>query len=149
MSAKTLSRSMGASAQGAIANNALGQSRLLARLPKGAHLVCEASGGYEGALVSAAHRAGIALSVVNPRQVRDFARGVGRRTKSDPIDAEMLAHFGTEVKPPAESAALAMPRLPWPSWSPLGNSWSRNAPSCCNSALSIASSSPLVWIGHD
>jgi transposase len=92
----------GASAQGALANNALGQRRLLARLPKEAHLVCEASGGYERALVSAAHRAGIPLSVVNPRQVRDFARGVGRRAKSDPIDAEMLARFGTEVKPPAD-----------------------------------------------
>jgi transposase len=105
----------GPSAQGALPNNALGQRRLLARLPKGAHVVCEASGGYERALVSAAHRAGIALSVVNPRQVRDFARGVGRRAKSDPIDAEMLARFGTEVKPPAHprpsSAQVALAEL--------------------------------------
>jgi alkylation response protein AidB-like acyl-CoA dehydrogenase len=59
----------------------------------------EASGGYERELVAKAHAAGIPLAVVNPRQVRDFARGVGRLAKSDPIDAAMLARFGAEVTP--------------------------------------------------
>jgi transposase len=105
----------GPGAQGVLCNDAAGRRRLLARLPKGAHLVCEASGGYEGALVRAAHRAAIAVSVVNPRQVRDFARGVGRRAKSDPIDAQMLARFGAEVHPPADlrpnDAQIALAQL--------------------------------------
>jgi transposase len=87
---------------GQVANNALGQRRLLARLPRGAHLIIEASGGYEQELVRQAHQAGVNLSVVNPRQVRDFARGVGRLAKSDPIDAAMLARFGAAVIPAAD-----------------------------------------------
>jgi transposase len=94
----------GASVEGTLPNHALGQRRLLARLPKAAHLIIEASGGYERALVAKAHAAAVAVSVVNPRQVRDFARGVGRRAKSDPIDAQMLARFGAEVTPPADPA---------------------------------------------
>lgn len=90
----------GAAIAAQVPNNALGVRRLLARLPKGAHLIIEASGGYERELVSKAHQSAVQLSVVNPRQVRDFARGVGRLAKSDPIDAEMLARFGAEVNPP-------------------------------------------------
>jgi len=45
--------------------------------------------------------------VVNPRQVRNFARGVGRLAKSDPIDAEMLARFGAEVNPPLDVVPTA------------------------------------------
>lgn len=85
-----------------VANNALGQRRLLARLPRGAQLIIEASGGYEQELVRQAPQAGVKLSVVNPRQVRDFARGVGRLAKSDPIDAAMLARFGAAVTPAAD-----------------------------------------------
>ena len=43
------------------------------------------------ALVAAAHAAGVAVTVANPRQVRDFARGLGRRAKTDPIDARLKA----------------------------------------------------------
>ena len=89
----------GAKIEGTFGNDALGQRRFLAALPQGAHLIIEASGGYERELVLKAHRAGIMLSVVNPRQVRDFARGVGRRAKNDPIDAQMLARFGSAVGP--------------------------------------------------
>ena len=60
---------------GQVANNAPGQRRLLARLPKGAHLIIEASGGYERELVRMAQQSAVPVSVVNPRQVRDFARG--------------------------------------------------------------------------
>ena len=62
---------------GQVANNAPGQRRLLARLPKGAHLIIEASGGYERELVRMAQQSAVPVSVVNPRQVRDFARGGG------------------------------------------------------------------------
>jgi transposase len=105
----------GPSLEGTLPNDALGQRRLLAGLPKKAHLIIEASGGYERELVAKAHAAGVALSVVNPRQVRDFARGVGRRAKSDPIDAQMLARFGAEVMPAADvvptAAQLALQEL--------------------------------------
>ncbi len=83
-------------------NDPAGQRRLLARLPQQAHLICEASGGYERALVAAAHKAGVAVSVVNPRQVRDFARGLGRLAKTDAIDAATLAQFGQAVAPTAD-----------------------------------------------
>lgn len=85
--------------QGQTSNEPIGQRRLLARLPKHAHLVCEASGGYERSLVAMAHKAGVAVSVVNPRQVRDFARGLGRLAKTDSIDAATLAQFGQHVQP--------------------------------------------------
>ena len=49
----------------------------------------------------------MAVSVVNPRQVRDFARGVGRLAKTDPIDAEMLARFGATVNPPPDAVPTA------------------------------------------
>ena len=53
---------------GQVANNAPGQRRLLARLPKGAHLIIEASGGYERELLSLAQQSPMPLSVVNPRR---------------------------------------------------------------------------------
>lgn len=92
---------------GQVSNNAPGVRRLLARLPKGAHLIIEASGGYEREVVRVAQQSGVLLSVVNPRQVRDFARGVGRLAKTDPIDAEMLARFGAEVNPPPDAVPTA------------------------------------------
>ncbi len=73
-------------------------------------VICEATGGWERPIVAALHAAGQALSVVNPRQVRDFARGRGRRAKTDRIDAQMLAEFGAANTPaatPAPSAAQA------------------------------------------
>ena len=81
--------------------------RLLARLPKGVHLIIEASGGYERELVRMAQQSAVPVSVVNPRQVRDFARGVGRLAKTDPIDAEMLARFGATVNPPPDAVPTA------------------------------------------
>jgi transposase len=92
---------------GQMPNNAPGVRRLLARLPQGAHLIIEASGGYERKLVSVAQQSAVQLSVVNPRQVRDFARGVGRLAKTDPIDAQMLARFGAEVNPPPDAVPSA------------------------------------------
>lgn len=62
-------------------------------------VVMEATGGYESLLVERLHEHQIALAVVNPRQVRDFARGIGRDEKTDPIDARVLVRFGGVVQP--------------------------------------------------
>jgi hypothetical protein len=70
---------------GQVANNAPGVRRLLARLPKGAHLIIEASGGMSESWCAWRNKAQCPLSVVNPRQVRDFARGVGRLAKTTPL----------------------------------------------------------------
>jgi len=62
-------------------------------------VLAEATGGYEFRLVRALHRAGIAVAVVNPRQVRDFARASGRLAKTDAIDASLIARFGALMNP--------------------------------------------------
>lgn len=62
--------------------------------------VLEATGGYERALVEALLLAGLPFVVVNPRQVRDFAKATGRLAKTDALDARMLALFGERVRPP-------------------------------------------------
>ncbi len=67
--------------------------------PSEALVVMEATGGYEGRLVDLLHQAGVALAVVNPRRVRDFAKGIGVDAKTDPIDAKLIAHYGEIVKP--------------------------------------------------
>lgn len=61
-------------------------------------VVCEGTGGYEDTLVDMMHDFGIAVAVVNPRQVRDFAKGHGLLEKSDKIDAAVIEKFGREVK---------------------------------------------------
>ena len=63
------------------------------------HVVCEATGGYEQALVGALHKAKIPVSVVNPAQVRAAARARGLRAKSDRIDAAMLTDYGQRYQP--------------------------------------------------
>jgi transposase len=66
-------------------------------------LVCiEATGGYERLLREALHQQGVAVSVVNPRQVRDFARAVGQLAKTDSIDAAMIARFAATFRPEPE-----------------------------------------------
>ena len=65
-----------------------------------AHVVMEATGGYERPVVEALREAGIAVSVVNPRQVRDFAKATGQLAKTDKLDAAVLAHFGRAIEPP-------------------------------------------------
>jgi len=74
---------------------------LLRWLPKGAHIIVEATGGYERTLRHGAHEKGIPISVVNPKPVRDFARAMGLRAKTDRIDAALLAGFGSALKPAA------------------------------------------------
>jgi transposase len=62
-------------------------------------VVLEATGGYEAPLAAALATAGLPVAVVNPRQVRDFARALGRLAKTDRIDAQVLALFGARVQP--------------------------------------------------
>lgn len=62
-------------------------------------IVVEGSGGLEQAIAAALHDAGLPVVVVNPAQVRHFARGVGRLAKTDPIDAAILARFAAVVRP--------------------------------------------------
>jgi transposase len=64
------------------------------------HLIVEATGGYEAALVAYAHEQEWLVSMPNPKQVRDWARGVGYRAKTDRVDARILAHYGKERNPP-------------------------------------------------
>lgn len=62
-------------------------------------LVLEATGGYERTAVAALGAAGLPVVVVNPRQVRDFAKALGRLAKTDALDAHVLAEFGAKVQP--------------------------------------------------
>lgn len=62
-------------------------------------IIIEASGGTENLLVSYLAAAGLPVIVVNPRQVRDFARATGQLAKTDRIDAFVLARFGATIKP--------------------------------------------------
>lgn len=62
-------------------------------------VVLEATGKLESLAAATLARAGLPVVVVNPRQVRDFAKASGRLAKSDTIDAEMIARFGEAIKP--------------------------------------------------
>lgn len=62
-------------------------------------IVLEASGGYEASVAAALAAAGLPVVVVNPRQVRDFARALGRLAKTDALDATTLAQFGARLQP--------------------------------------------------
>ena len=62
-------------------------------------IVVEATGGYQRAVVDALFRAGLAVAMVNPSRVRQFARACGLLAKTDRLDAEILAVFGERVQP--------------------------------------------------
>jgi transposase len=62
-------------------------------------VVLEATGGLELPVAAALGAAGLAVAIVNPRQVRDFARATGRLAKTDALDARVLALFGERVRP--------------------------------------------------
>lgn len=63
-------------------------------------VVLEATGGYETAVAVELQLAGLPVSLVNPRQVRNFARATGRSAKTDVIDAHVLAQFAAVIQPP-------------------------------------------------
>ncbi len=81
--------------------DAKGRGQLREQLPAPGEclIVVEATGGYERALVAELLDAGHQVAVVNPRQVRDFAKACGILAKTDRIDAALLARFGQAVEP--------------------------------------------------
>jgi transposase len=84
-----------------VTNDAAGIAMLVAQVQTRAVtlIVLEATGGYEYPAVAALSLAELPVAVVNPRQVRDFAKATGRLAKTDRIDAQVLARFGTAVQP--------------------------------------------------
>lgn len=98
-----------------VPNDDSGHATLVATLRTAAPtlIVLEASGGYQTAVASAFALAGLPVAVVNPRQVRDFARALGFLAKTDALDALVLARFAERVQPTprpladAEAADLA------------------------------------------
>jgi transposase len=73
-------------------------------------IVLEATGGLELPLAAALATAGLTVAVVNPRQVRDFARATGQLAKNDTIDAAILAHFAQAIRPQARPLPDAQTR---------------------------------------
>lgn len=84
-----------------VANDERGVHTLVERVRRdGAELiVLEATGGYELMCVAALAAASLPVVVVNPRQVRDFAKATGQLAKTDRIDADILALFADRVRP--------------------------------------------------
>lgn len=74
-------------------------------------IVMEATGGYERLCAAMLATAGLTLSVVNPRQVRDFAKSKGILAKTDRLDARVLAHFGAAIKPEPRALPDAQQQL--------------------------------------
>jgi transposase len=85
----------------AVTNDAPGIAALVARLQAAQPtlIVLEATGGYHRAVVVALAAAALPLVVVNPRQVRDFAKATGQLAKTDALDARAVAHFAEAVRP--------------------------------------------------
>ena len=89
--------------------------KLLGKSAFALHVIVEASGGYERALVRALHQAHLHVSVVEPGRIRAFARAKGLRAKTDPIDASVLRAFGEAIRPeptlPASEEQLRLAEL--------------------------------------
>jgi len=82
-------------------NDPTGFRQLLQELPAAGSclVIVEATGGYQREMVVEMIDAGHQVAVVNPRQVRDFARGLGILAKTDRLDAEVIARFGQQANP--------------------------------------------------
>src|SRR5687768_1600425 len=65
----------------------------LQTLPSGSRLGLEATGGYHEALADLAHAQGLTVYVLNPKDVHYYARGLGRRAKTDRVDAELIVRY--------------------------------------------------------
>ena len=81
--------------------DAAGLDAVIARLAPLAPAVVavEATGGFETVVAASLAAAGLPVVVVNPAQVRSFAQALGKRAKTDPIDAAVIAHFAEATKP--------------------------------------------------
>lgn len=76
-----------------LANTDAAIGRWLRTLPPGSRLALESTGRYHERLARLAHAAGMVVYVLDPRAVRQYARGLGQRGKTDRLDAQMLAHL--------------------------------------------------------
>lgn len=103
--------------EGTLANTPEGQAAFIAQLRAvpWARVVCEASGGYEKAVVAELLDAGIEVCVVQPGRVRAFAHAEGLLAKTDRIDARLLRRFGEKIEPrlavPTDPAASTLREL--------------------------------------
>lgn len=86
-------------------NTSTGHQLFIKRLSPQANslVVIKATGGYEQSVVQALQQAAFTLAVVNPRQVRDFAKALGHLAKTDKLDAYVLARFAQAIKPQASA----------------------------------------------
>ncbi|MEI6349457.1 MAG: IS110 family transposase [Bacteroidota bacterium] len=89
-------------------NTPAAHSQIIKSLPAAAHIVVEASGGYQKALVRALHRAGVPVSTVNARHPREYAKSMGQLAKTDKIDKAVLSAFAEHKalkpdKPPTQA----------------------------------------------
>jgi len=93
-------------------NDAVGIAALVALLQHSGveRIVVEATGGFEVAVVSALAVVGLPVVVVNPKQVRDFAKAMGHFAKTDKLDAKVLALFGQRMTPPLRTLPDAAQR---------------------------------------
>lgn len=89
----------------AVERNGKGLALLVERLkPLLPNLVAvEATGGFESTTAAAVAGAGLPLVVVNPAQIRHYAQALGKRAKTDPIDAKVIARFAADIKPEARA----------------------------------------------
>lgn len=88
--------------EGASCPNSKSAAKKLARAfakMKVSLVVFESTGGYEMIIMAALAAEGVPFARANPRQVRDFAKGIGKLAKTDPIDARVLALFGERARP--------------------------------------------------
>jgi transposase len=139
-----------------VANDPAGIADLVDRLRRlaPALVVLEATGGYEADALAALLAAGIPAAVVNPRQVRQFAAGIGQHAQTDPIDAAVLTHFAAVVAPPpaapadpdrAELAALLDRRRQWLGMRVAeGNRPRPGLPAAVRAGIEA----PLAWLGE-
>jgi transposase len=74
-------------------------------------VVLEATGGFETVVAAGLAAAGLPVAVINPRQIRDFARATARLAKTDTLDAAVIAHFAEAVNPPVRLLAGPQQRL--------------------------------------
>jgi len=97
----------------AVARDGEGLAALTARLGElaPALVVLEATGGFEVTVAAAVAAAGLPLAVVNPRQIRDFARATGKLAKTDALDAEAIARFAEAIRPEPRPLADEQTRL--------------------------------------
>jgi transposase len=117
LTAATYSQQQGECELGEFAHTRAGFQQLAAAVgdSERLHLVVEPTGSYHLALVSFAYDQGWAVSLPNPQLVREWARGLGQRAKTDRLDARTLARYGAErqpsAQPPLPAAVAELERL--------------------------------------